>query len=188
MRSRYLAGAAACAVTAMLVAACSSGGSNSGGSGSTTTATFAEGVETLEDLEPGMVLEGVVTNVAAFGAFVDIGVHQDGLVHVSAMSAGFVSDPRSVAKPGDVVRVKVLSVDTARQRISLTMRLDDGAARSGGSPRGPRPSSSRTEAPDSRPAPSSHPGVDRRGGPGAARQGARQAGDGRGPGRRRRRE
>src|SRR5205085_1596410 len=75
------------------------------------TATFAEGVEKLEDLEPGMVLEGVVTNVAAFGAFVDIGVHQDGLVHVSAMSRTFVSDPRSVVKSGDVVRVKVLSVD-----------------------------------------------------------------------------
>jgi uncharacterized protein len=144
------------------------------------TATFAEGVHTLDDLEPGMVLEGVVTNVAAFGAFVDVGVHQDGLVHVSAMSAGFVSDPRSVAKPGDVVRVKVLSVDTARQRISLTMRLDDGAARSGGSPRGPRPSSSRTEAPDSRPAASPARGAPR--GPGAARQGARQAGDDRGPG------
>jgi uncharacterized protein len=91
------------------------------------TATFAEGVQTLDDLEPGMVLEGVVTNVAAFGAFVDVGVHTDGLVHVSAMSRGFVSDPRSVAKPGDVVRVKVLSVDIPRQRISLTMRLDDPA-------------------------------------------------------------
>jgi uncharacterized protein len=101
------------------------------------TATFAEGVHTLEDLEPGMVLEGVVTNVAAFGAFVDIGVHQDGLVHVSAMSESFVSDPRSVAKPGDVVRVKVLSVDIPRHRISLTMRLND--------PAGPRPSSSRTD-------------------------------------------
>ncbi len=89
------------------------------------TATFAEGVETLEDLEPGMVLEGVVTNVAAFGAFVDIGVHQDGLVHVSAMSRTFVSDPRSVVKSGDVVRVKVLSVDIPRRRISLTLRLDD---------------------------------------------------------------
>ena len=90
-----------------------------------TTATFAEGVETLDDLAPGMVLEGVVTNVAAFGAFVDIGVHQDGLVHVSAMSRNFVSDPREVAKPGDVVRVKVLGVDLARKRISLTLRLDD---------------------------------------------------------------
>jgi uncharacterized protein len=91
------------------------------------TATFAEGVETLEDLRPGLVLEGVVTNVAAFGAFVDVGVHQDGLVHVSAMSRSFVSDPRSVVKPGDVVRVKVLSVDVPRRRISLTLRLDDEA-------------------------------------------------------------
>jgi len=90
-----------------------------------TTATFAEGVETLQDLAPGMVLEGVVTNVAAFGAFVDVGVHQDGLVHVSAMSRDFVSDPRQVAKPGDVVRVRVLSVDIPRKRISLSMRLDD---------------------------------------------------------------
>ena len=72
-----------------------------------------------------MVLEGVVTNVAAFGAFVDVGVHQDGLVHVSAMSRDFVSDPREVVKPGDVVRVKVLSVDIPRQRIALSMRLDD---------------------------------------------------------------
>jgi uncharacterized protein len=92
------------------------------------TATFAEGIETLEDLAQGMVLEGVVTNVAAFGAFVDVGVHQDGLVHVSAMSRTFVSDPRSVVKPGDVVRVKVLSVDLARRRISLTLRLDDDDA------------------------------------------------------------
>ena len=92
------------------------------------TAAFADGVETLADLTPGMVLEGVVTNVAAFGAFVDIGVHQDGLVHVSAMSRNFVSDPREVAKPGDVVRVKVLGVDIPRQRISLTLRLDDEEA------------------------------------------------------------
>ncbi len=96
-----------------------------------TTATFAEGVERLEDLEPGMVLEGVVTNVAAFGAFVDVGVHSDGLVHVSAMSRGFVSDPRSVVKSGDVVRVKVLSVDIPRQRISLSLRLDDDSSRTG---------------------------------------------------------
>jgi protein Tex len=93
------------------------------------TASFAEGVDTLADLRPGMVLEGVVTNVAAFGAFVDIGVHQDGLVHVSAMSKAFVKDPRDVVKPGDVVRVKVLDVDAARSRISLTLRLDDEAAR-----------------------------------------------------------
>jgi uncharacterized protein len=97
-----------------------------------TTAAFAEGVEALEDLAPGMVLEGVVTNVAAFGAFVDVGVHQDGLVHVSAMSRSFVSDPREVAKPGDVVRVRVLGVDLARKRISLTMRLDEEAGGTGG--------------------------------------------------------
>ncbi len=89
------------------------------------TATFQEGVETINDLKPGMVLEGVVTNVAAFGAFVDIGVHQDGLVHVSAMSKTFVKDPREVAKPGDIVRVKVMEVDKARKRISLSLRLDD---------------------------------------------------------------
>jgi len=89
------------------------------------TATFAEGAHKIADLGPGMVLEGVVTNVAAFGAFVDVGVHQDGLVHVSAMSTSFVSDPREVVKSGDVVRVKVLDVDEARNRISLTLRLDD---------------------------------------------------------------
>ncbi|MGA3541127.1 Tex family protein [Micromonosporaceae bacterium DT194] len=89
------------------------------------TATFAEGVEKIGDLVPGMLLEGVVTNVAAFGAFVDVGVHQDGLVHVSAMSHTFVKDPRDVVKSGDVVRVKVLDVDVPRKRISLTLRLDD---------------------------------------------------------------
>jgi protein Tex len=88
-------------------------------------AVFMDGVETLNDLKPGMVLEGAVTNVAAFGAFVDIGVHQDGLVHVSAMSKTFVKDPREVVKPGDIVRVKVLEVDVARKRIALTLRLDD---------------------------------------------------------------
>ncbi|MEE1942147.1 Tex family protein [Streptomyces sp. TRM 70361] len=96
------------------------------------TATFREGVEKIGDLAPGMVLEGVVTNVAAFGAFVDVGVHQDGLVHVSAMSRSFVKDPREVAKPGDIVKVKVLDVDVPRKRISLTMRLDDEAAPGGG--------------------------------------------------------
>src|SRR6202022_2394041 len=89
------------------------------------TANFRERVEKLEDLKPGMVLEGVVTNVAAFGAFVDVGVHQDGLVHISAMANAYVKDPRKVAKPGDVVRVKVLEVDPKRRRISLTMRLDE---------------------------------------------------------------
>ena len=92
------------------------------------TATFADGIETLADLRTGMLLEGVVTNVAAFGAFVDVGVHQDGLVHVSAMSNTFVKDPRDVVKPGDIVRVKVLDVDIPRKRISLTLRLDDEPA------------------------------------------------------------
>ncbi|WP_261547317.1 Tex family protein [Burkholderia multivorans] len=92
------------------------------------TATFREGVEKVSDLVPGMTLEGVVTNVAAFGAFVDIGVHQDGLVHVSAMSTKFIKDPHEVVKAGQVVKVKVLDVDVKRQRISLTMRLDDEAA------------------------------------------------------------
>ncbi|CAM3069988.1 uncharacterized protein DFJ75_2079 [Williamsia muralis] len=97
-----------------------------------TTATFAAGVEKVADLKPGMILEGVVTNVAAFGAFVDVGVHQDGLVHVSAMANRFVSDPHEVVKSGQVVRVKVLEVDVERQRIGLTLRLDDDTPRSGG--------------------------------------------------------
>jgi uncharacterized protein len=95
------------------------------------TATFREGVEKIADLSSGMVLEGVVTNVAAFGAFVDVGVHQDGLVHVSAMSKTFVKDPRDVVKPGAIVKVKVLDVDIPRKRISLTLRLDDEAAPQG---------------------------------------------------------
>lgn len=89
------------------------------------TATFKEGVETLSDLKPGMTLEGVATNITNFGAFVDIGVHQDGLVHISALSHEFVKDPHQVIKAGDVVKVKVLEVDIPRKRISLTMRLDD---------------------------------------------------------------
>lgn len=103
------------------------------------TAAFKEGVEEMKDLRPGMLLEGVVTNVAAFGAFVDVGVHQDGLVHVSALSRSYVSDPRDVVKSGDIVRVKVLDVDLPRKRISLTLRLDDepkaaaGGTESGGS-------------------------------------------------------
>jgi uncharacterized protein len=92
------------------------------------TATFREGVEKLSDLSSGMVLEGVVTNVAAFGAFIDIGVHQDGLVHVSAMSTKFIKDPHEVVKAGQVVTVKVLDVDVKRQRIALTMRLQDDVA------------------------------------------------------------
>ncbi|KVU55662.1 Tex family protein [Burkholderia cepacia] len=100
------------------------------------TATFREGVEKVSDLVPGMTLEGVVTNVAAFGAFVDIGVHQDGLVHVSAMSTKFIKDPHEVVKAGQVVKVKVLDVDVKRQRIALTMRLDDEAAAPGTPSRG----------------------------------------------------
>jgi protein Tex len=119
------------------------------------TATFAEGIETLADLQPGLVLEGVVTNVAAFGAFVDVGVHSDGLVHVSAMSKNFVSDPHTVVKSGDVVRVKVLSVDVPRRRISLTLRLDDET---------PNPAGGRERAQD-RPARPSGPSG--RTGPGA---------------------
>ncbi|MEY2150052.1 Tex family protein [Rhodanobacter sp. 115] len=97
--------------------------------------TFAEGVEDVKDLKPGMILEGRVTNVAAFGAFVDIGVHQDGLVHVSALSHTFVKDPRDAVKAGDIVKVKVMEVDIPRQRIGLSMRLDDEP----GETRGGRP-------------------------------------------------
>jgi uncharacterized protein len=89
------------------------------------TAVFKEGVEKISDLTPGMILEGVVTNVANFGAFIDIGVHQDGLVHISALANSFVKDPRSVVKAGDIVKVKVLDVDAPRKRIALSMRLDD---------------------------------------------------------------
>ncbi|HEY4540886.1 MAG TPA: Tex family protein, partial [Noviherbaspirillum sp.] len=103
-----------------------------------TTATFKDGVEDIKDLEPGMVLEGVVTNVAAFGAFVDIGVHQDGLVHISALSNTFVRDPHSVVKAGQVVKVKVLEVDEKRRRIALSMRMDDK----------PGPSGNREQRPD----------------------------------------
>jgi uncharacterized protein len=98
------------------------------------TATFQEGVEAIADLQPGMILEGVVTNVAAFGAFIDIGVHQDGLVHVSALANKFVNDPHEIVKPGQIVKVRVMDVDVKRQRISLTMRLNDapsGTPRSG---------------------------------------------------------
>ncbi|WP_367346226.1 Tex family protein [Stenotrophomonas bentonitica] len=91
-------------------------------------ARFAEGVEEIKDLKPGMILEGVVSNVAAFGAFVDIGVHQDGLIHISALSDTYVKDPRDVVKAGDIVKVKVLEVDVARKRIALTRRLDDTPA------------------------------------------------------------
>ncbi|HET7888490.1 MAG TPA: Tex family protein [Bradyrhizobium sp.] len=104
-------------------------------------AVFMEGVEKVSDLKPGMVLEGAVTNVAAFGAFVDIGVHQDGLVHISAMSKTFIKDPREVVKPGDIVKVKVLEVDVNRKRIALTLRMDDPVGAKADRPqtdRGPR--------------------------------------------------
>ncbi|MEU6084166.1 Tex family protein [Streptomyces sp. NPDC047108] len=132
------------------------------------TATFKEGVEKIGDLAAGMILEGVVTNVAAFGAFVDVGVHQDGLVHVSAMSKTFVKDPRDVVKPGDIVRVKVLDVDIPRKRISLTLRLDDESPAGGGRQGGGR-------------------GEGRQGGRGDGRQGGGgrgEGGGGRGDGRR----
>jgi uncharacterized protein len=146
------------------------------------TATFADGVEKLSDLTVGMVLEGVVTNVAAFGAFVDVGVHQDGLVHVSAMANRFVSDPREIVKPGDIVRVKVREVDVPRKRISLTLRLDEDAAaerrrgggRPGGDRDGGRPGGDRD---------SGRAGGDRRGGAdraGVGRDGAGRGGAGRG--------
>ena len=87
-------------------------------------ATFADGVNNIADLQVGMILEGVVSNVANFGAFVDVGVHQDGLEHISSMTNKFISDPRELVKAGEVVKVKVVEVDVARKRISLTMRLD----------------------------------------------------------------
>jgi uncharacterized protein len=109
--------------------------------------SFAEGVQDVKDLQPGMILEGRVTNVAAFGAFVDIGVHQDGLVHVSALSHTFVKDPRDAVKAGDIVKVKVMEVDLPRQRIGLSMRLDDEPGQS----RGGRPAAGdRTAAPTAR--------------------------------------
>ncbi|MBU3629119.1 Tex family protein [Polynucleobacter sp. AP-Reno-20A-A9] len=113
-----------------------------------TTATFKDGVEKISDLKPDMILEGVVTNVAAFGAFVDIGVHQDGLVHISALSNTFVKDPHSVVKAGQVVKVKVLEVDEKRKRIALTMRLTDEAPREGAKPEQRAPN--RPRAPESR--------------------------------------
>jgi uncharacterized protein len=128
-------------------------------------ARFNDGVEDLKDLQPGMTLEGTVSNVAQFGAFIDLGVHQDGLVHVSQLSNKFVNDAREVVKTGDIVKVKVLEVDMARKRISLTMKLDavvaprgerngDNAYRPAG--RGERPSSGggRSSAPTAAQGPS----------------------------------
>jgi uncharacterized protein len=120
-----------------------------------TTATFKDGVEEIKDLRPDMILEGVVTNVAAFGAFVDIGVHQDGLVHISALSNTFVKDPHSVVKAGQVVKVKVLEVDAKRKRIALTMRLSDSAPVPGAKPeqRGDRNDQKRLAQQQKAPAP-----------------------------------
>ncbi|MBW5425431.1 S1 RNA-binding domain-containing protein [Streptomyces sp. BG9H] len=129
------------------------------------TATFKDGVEKISDLAAGMVLEGVVTNVAAFGAFVDVGVHQDGLVHVSAMSKTFVKDPRDVVKPGDIVKVKVMEVDIPRKRISLTLRLDDEASPAG-------------ETGGEQPKRGGRPPQQRRQGQGSGQGGQRQGGQG----------
>jgi uncharacterized protein len=124
-------------------------------------ATFADGIEKISDLRPGMVLEGTVTNVAAFGAFVDVGVHQDGLVHVSALANRFVSDPREVVKSGQVVRVKVLEADPERKRISLTLRLDDEPVvsrdRGGSGSREAKPAQSGRPAQSPKPAQSAKP-------------------------------
>ncbi|MBT2400767.1 Tex family protein [Streptomyces sp. ISL-100] len=152
------------------------------------TATFKEGVEKIGDLAAGMVLEGVVTNVAAFGAFVDVGVHQDGLVHVSALSKTFVKDPRDVVKPGDVVKVKVMDVDIPRKRISLTLRLDDDVAAAGaaaggegkrerGGGSGGRPPAQRQGGRERRGGAGGGVGAagERRGGGGASRQAAAPA-------------
>ncbi|WP_312591622.1 Tex family protein [Stutzerimonas nitrititolerans] len=124
------------------------------------TAEFQEGVEKLSDLEPGMVLEGVVTNVTNFGAFVDIGVHQDGLVHISALSEKFVKDPYEVVKAGDIVKVKVMEVDIPRNRVGLSMRMSDTPGEKtegprGGKPRGNAPRSER-HAPQDKPAPANN--------------------------------
>lgn len=126
------------------------------------TASFADGVETLNDLLPGMILEGAVTNVTNFGAFVDIGVHQDGLVHISSLADHFVDDPHKVVKAGDIVKVKVMEVDLQRKRIALTMRLDEqpsdtASRRGGGNARGDSNTSSRQPAGKSRPRPASAP-------------------------------
>jgi uncharacterized protein len=141
------------------------------------TASLTEGVETINDVKPGMILEGTVSNVAAFGAFVDLGVHQDGLVHVSAMSTKFISDPREVVQSGQIVKVKVLDVDVPRKRISLTLRLDDEvgggrAERSGGGRAERSGGGAGRGGADRRRAPQDAPG----GGSGGSRAGQNDAG------------
>ena len=115
------------------------------------TAKFADGVETMNDLQPGMVLEGAVTNVTNFGAFVDIGVHQDGLVHISSLSDKFIDDPHKVVKAGDIVKVKVMEVDLARKRIALTMRLDEQPGESNRRGSAPREQTERRPAQPQKP-------------------------------------
>ncbi|WP_034460311.1 Tex family protein [Buttiauxella noackiae] len=115
------------------------------------TAKFADGVETMNDLQPGMVLEGAVTNVTNFGAFVDIGVHQDGLVHISSLSDKFIDDPHKVVKAGDIVKVKVIEVDLARKRIALTMRLDEQPGESNRRGSAPREQTERRPAQQQKP-------------------------------------
>jgi uncharacterized protein len=114
------------------------------------TAEFKEGIEEITDLQPGMVLEGTVTNVTNFGAFVDVGVHQDGLVHISMLAGKFVKDPHEIVKTGQVVKVKVLEVDSARKRIALSMRLDEPAARPRDTAPAPRQREARAAAPPPR--------------------------------------
>ena len=143
-------------------------------------AVFKEGVEEIKDLKPGMILEGTVTNVAAFGAFVDIGVHQDGLVHVSAMSKNFVKDPREVVKSGDIVKVKVLEIEVARKRIALTLRLDDEIGAKGKASDKPRdiPRASMTSSAPRKPQESSGGGALAE----AMRRAAEKGGNGKGRG------
>jgi uncharacterized protein len=111
------------------------------------TAAFKKGVETISDLKPGMLLEGIVSNVANFGAFVDIGVHQDGLVHISSLTDKFINDPRDVVKAGDVVKIKVLEVDVQRKRINLTMKMHEQPASGANNPDGQgRPSGNKGQS------------------------------------------
>jgi protein Tex len=143
------------------------------------TATFADGIEKIGDLQPGMLLEGQVTNVAAFGAFVDVGVHQDGLVHVSALSHTFVKDPRDVVKSGDIVRVKVLDVDVPRKRISLTLRLEDETTPA---PRSREDRGARPQGADGRSARAGSPDRGRRDARGGGSSGSSGSGSGSGSG------
>ena len=115
------------------------------------TATFKEGVEKMSDLVPGMILEGTVSNVTHFGSFVDIGVHQDGLVHISAMSDKFIKDPHEVVKAGEIVKVKVMEVDQARKRIALSLRLDDPLEAGDSNSTGQKPNSTARRSAQSKP-------------------------------------